>query len=202
MVKRRKFVIGLGALAAGGSAVMGTGAMSSTSAQRNIEADIVGDNKAFLKVDGSGNAENGWVVEYDSGEVELVLDDPDETSDVPDGQGLNGDAVTTFDDAFRVQNQGDEEVELYFTSPYDRLRFYRNSDPTSSMMGSANSVVLLPTEDASASEATVNVGIWVDMRGKGKGATPFSGSDDFTIHADDLDDDQSGANDTGTATQS
>jgi len=50
-MERRKFIIGAGALATGSSAAMGTGALSSMSAERSATIDVVSDDSALIQLD-------------------------------------------------------------------------------------------------------------------------------------------------------
>ena len=50
-MERRKFIIGAGALATGSSAAMGTGALSSMSAERSATVDVVSDDSALVQLD-------------------------------------------------------------------------------------------------------------------------------------------------------
>jgi hypothetical protein len=50
-MQRRKFLIGAGSLAAGGAAVMGTGAFSQASVnERDFEGTVTNDNSARLRL--------------------------------------------------------------------------------------------------------------------------------------------------------
>ncbi len=49
-MKRRKFLIGAGALAAGGAAALGSGAFTSVEADRDISVEVTGDNNALVRL--------------------------------------------------------------------------------------------------------------------------------------------------------
>ena len=72
-MNRRKFTIGIGSLAAGSAAAIGTGAFTSVEADRGVEIDVVGDAKAFVSLDGDGE----YVSEVE-GEDTLEVDVDDE----------------------------------------------------------------------------------------------------------------------------
>jgi len=102
-MERRKFVIGLGALAAGGTAAVGSGAFSSVNAERSVSVETTDDSDANLAFFGNeefeGNVEE-YVQEGDNGTIKLTF------------ESVNRDAETVFEDLFVVQNNGTQTVEL------------------------------------------------------------------------------------------
>jgi len=66
-MERRKFVIGLGSLAAGGAAATGTGAFSAMTADRSADINVVDDTGGLVSLHPEGEQ-----VELDNGE--LVID--------------------------------------------------------------------------------------------------------------------------------
>jgi hypothetical protein len=111
-MERRKFVLGLGTLAAGGSAAVGTGAFSNVEAQRDVGISVAGDADAYLAIEPGD--ENG---EYltGAGTSAAALDFTSSNSQVSGGEGLNANALSTFADVFSIRNQGTQEVELSVT---------------------------------------------------------------------------------------
>ena len=99
-MKRRKFLIGTGALAAGSAAAVGSGAFTSVSAARTVDVNVAGDDSALLAIDGC-EGPNGEYAEITDGTFTL---------DIPN---LNGNAFTRIDDVFEVTNQGTQPVVLY-----------------------------------------------------------------------------------------
>ena len=101
-MNRRNVLIGLGAVAAGGGAVLGTGAFSTVEAQRTVSLSAADDNNATveLSVDETSNAIS------DSGSNTINID----------GENLNYDAMTTVDGVLTVtvssDASGDYEVDL------------------------------------------------------------------------------------------
>lgn len=214
-MRRRKLLIGLGSLAAGSAATVGTGALSSITAERDITGRVVGDEKAYLEINGfdDDGLEHSWMIEKtSSGQFALnVGEDPD--YDKYDGntgigneeaEGLNQNAVSTFDEVFRVHNDGHETMDVFFRDTPNWLSFYGHrgdndvdADPqTDSLMGSSNSVVLYPFDeegDPSDAEdpgnAELLVGMEIDLSGYDS-LSDVSGS--FTVVAD-----ENTANDTG-----
>jgi hypothetical protein len=120
MTNRRKFLAGLGALASGSAAAMGTGAFTSVSANRDITVDVAGDASAFLQFteaeeDGSvtPNAEEYVNIESD-GTVAFDFTDTNESAgeNATGGSGINDDATTIFDNLLDVTNQGTQEINI------------------------------------------------------------------------------------------
>jgi len=98
MANRRKFIAGLGALATGSAAAMGTGAFTSVSAERDISVSVVGDGDGYLRMvpDGSQYASSAG-----NGEIEFGFD------------SVNTDATSEFHDVFAIQNQGDQDAAIF-----------------------------------------------------------------------------------------
>ena len=121
MVKRRKVLIGLGSLAAGSAATVGTGAFTSVSANRDISVEVAGDQSALLAFEKATTDEDGggrvtpnaddYVTLPSDGQLALDFTGSDEGA-----SGLNDDASTKFSNLFDIVNQGTQEVEV-FVSP-------------------------------------------------------------------------------------
>jgi len=102
-MQRRKFVIGLGALASGTAAAVGTGAFSSVNADRDFEFEVENDGDAYLRLDveeSNLGPEDGFESEYaefdEMGRLNVTLD------------RLNPDAVTVFEELFLIGNTGEQ----------------------------------------------------------------------------------------------
>jgi len=108
-MERRKFVVGLGSLAAGGAAAMGSGAFTSVSADRNIDVAVAGDDKALLQLEPTDGA-NSVFAEQSGSTLKINIDDS--VSSV-DGEGLNDDARTIIRDVFKITNQGTQDVYVF-----------------------------------------------------------------------------------------
>ena len=208
----------MASLAAGGAATMGTGALSSVEAERNIRGRVVGDERAYLEINGFDTTENSYAMETSDNEMLLDFDqdpdytvfdsddnttdpdptDPDKDLGNDEAEGLNPDAISRFDDVFRIQNDGTEKLDVYITDNLDRVTFYKGGDPTDSLEESGNSVTLHPfdeaadtdddgdpeeTSDPAASE--VNVGVEIDLTGETSTGDVFTGDDKFTIIAEE-----------------
>jgi hypothetical protein len=167
-MNRRKFVIGLGAASVSGSALTGSGAFTSTSADRSVSITTAPDDRAFLKLTERGagrrSFEDGEIIGFD-------LPSPDEGDyGGTDPDGLGVDSVYRFgSDAsqdevglFDVTNQGTQPVSVYSTTDAD-------SDEPSVTMYNAETGNLL-TEDNPYSALGVGddpliCGIAIDTRG-------------------------------------
>ena len=103
-MERRKFVVGLGALASGSAAAIGTGAFDSVEADRTAEVNVAADNDAYLGLSGDGDfvSDDG-----DSGELSF---DFGGDSTAEGGEGFNERAETVVSDVITVENQGTQDV--------------------------------------------------------------------------------------------
>jgi hypothetical protein len=100
MANRRKFIAGLGALATGSAAAMGTGAFTSVSAERTVDVAVATDENSYLSltpIDERATTNNG--------QLKLDLD-----SSSTGAEGLNPNSRTAFTDLFQIRNQGDNPV--------------------------------------------------------------------------------------------
>jgi len=102
-MQRRKFVIGMGALASGTAAAVGTGAFSSVNAERTVSVTTTEDSEAQLAFKSNRESSEGDRVDVSEGE--------DGTLEMSFGD-INREAVTVFDDIFSVKNNGTETVQL------------------------------------------------------------------------------------------
>ena len=105
MANRRKFLAGLGALASGTAAAVGTGAFTSVRAERNVNVTVAGDNEAYLALD----AAISDYAEETGDTLELQFDG---SNSGQNGQGLNANADTFFQNVFRIENQGTSTIRL------------------------------------------------------------------------------------------
>lgn len=109
-MKRRKFVLGLGSLAAGGTAILGTNAVSSGFIDdREIIGNMPADGNAYVAFRKDSNT-HGWAVDYD-GDGRLQLNFSDNGLG---GLGVNVDSRLNFDDVFNVFNADADDYEVWF----------------------------------------------------------------------------------------
>ena len=113
-MNRRNFVIGLGALSAGGAATIGTGAFSSVTASRDISVEVADDSEAYLTL----QSESEYAEE--NGDGVLELDFSEEVFGGGEHMGERqimefgpGNAFDNPDDAvFSIQNRGSQDVQI------------------------------------------------------------------------------------------
>lgn len=152
-INRRQTLIGLGALAGGAGAIVGSGAFTTVEAQRDVEIDTAGDGAALLQLDPSGT---GTIVQRDSTDG-IIGFDIDSTS----ASGVNLNARTTFRPALRVTNNGDNTVGFYVddnTNMGDVLDFQDHSNEDT-IVGSSNAI------DLSTSGEGKRIDIVIDLLG-------------------------------------
>jgi len=101
-------MVGLGSLAAGGAAAMGTGAFTSQTASRNLTVSAVEDPSAYVGLK-KLNTPNSQAYASLSGK-ELAID---VSSNSNGGHGINVDGHTRLDDLFGVDNQGTQQAYVY-----------------------------------------------------------------------------------------
>jgi hypothetical protein len=149
-MQRRKFLVGVGSLAAGASAAMGTGAVSQfESGDRAIEVETVGDASAYIALqrpdDGlsdNGGTRNGNFVEFDSDKMHLDFTSNNPTSarsgnpqqgNSLGGDGVNPDSTYYFDGTFELRNlsnnsgSGVGEIEVWINENINGVTFYTGS---------------------------------------------------------------------------
>ena len=100
-MNRRNVLIGLGAVAAGGGAALGTGAFSQVQADRTVNVGVSNDAGALLQISEGAGASGVVGLESDSGDGNASIITFDE-------QNLNADAITTYENALEVANDGEE----------------------------------------------------------------------------------------------
>lgn len=154
-MQRRKFMIGMGSLAAGSAAAIGSGAVSQfNSGDRTIEVETVGDASAYIALqrpdDGlsdDGDTRNGNFVEYNGDnalELDFTSDNPTSarSGDPEEGNFLGGDGVNPgstyyFDGTFEIRNLSNNsgggvgEVEIWINEDIPGITFYTGSSPGS-----------------------------------------------------------------------
>ena len=109
-MNRRNVIIGMGGLAVGGGALVGTGAFDTVEAERTVSVETAGDADAFLALE---DASGGEYVDEQDGTIAINLDGNPEGA-----QGLNQNARTVLRNLVTVTNQGTQtvdSVELEFT---------------------------------------------------------------------------------------
>jgi hypothetical protein len=108
MANRRKFLAGLGALASGSAAAVGTGALTTTRAERGFKVDTAGDADAYVGLDGNVSSQ---FVSQSGGTLSL-----DFATDTSNGEGVNM-GVTEVRPAFSLTNQSKETLYIQIENP-------------------------------------------------------------------------------------
>lgn len=119
-MKRRGLLAGVGALAAGGSAAIGTGAFTRVTATRSVSVNVADEDQAYLaldELDGTEFQNATFASQGTVNEISLDFNDENGTGDGSDGVGLN--SVYEFDNVFQIKNQGTQSVEVEITSLSD-----------------------------------------------------------------------------------
>ncbi|MDB2223859.1 hypothetical protein PN416_04585 [Halorubrum ezzemoulense] len=110
MANRRKFLAGIGALATGSAAAVGTGAFTSVTADRSVNVEVAGDSSALLALQDGGGPNSNDYVDTSGNTVSFDFTGTDNS-----GSGLNTDATTVINDLLTVVNQGTQPVDFHLT---------------------------------------------------------------------------------------
>jgi len=198
-MQRRKLLVGLGSLAAGTGAAIGAGALTESSMRCDVRGSVAGDSDAPVAIDPNSRAGDEERLSYHPSTGELYLNFGRVGSG---GAGLKPDATNRFDVVFTVENRNSSgsdvrEYVVWFDAPSDRLNFYVDSQRTNYIESKADGARYDP-DDASPDDGAWNpvpVGVEIDLRGSGLSAgdrltrlPAFDGSDDFTLHVDEVGD--------------
>lgn len=108
MPKRRKFIAGLGALATGSAAAMGTGAFTSVEAERDLTVETADDANAFLGIT-PYDGPNG---QYANVQTDGTVDIDFTSNDAASGVGLNKNADTNIENVLQITNNGTQAVRV------------------------------------------------------------------------------------------
>jgi len=109
-MERRKFILGAGAAATGGSALIGSGAFSAMQAERDVTIAVVDDSDALLRLgpctgENGNEKPNGKYVDDTDGMLSISIS---EENSPPDGSGVNVQSLTKFYNVFEIENQGNQ----------------------------------------------------------------------------------------------
>mgnify|MGYP006298212611 CR=1 FL=1 len=171
-MKRRKLLAGVGSLAATAAAGIGTGAFTSVNANRSLEVEVADDAEAFLMFDpGLKSSTNDAFASYEDGLLVLDFDETD-----VGGQGVNRDAVSQFDQVFKLVARGTQRVNIWFEHDLPGVTFYRFDPDSNSLDGPENAKIGL------AAGGHMKIGVEIDTTVPG-----FDGVDELdgavSIHA-------------------
>ena len=119
-MERRKFLIGTGALAAGGAAALGSGAFSRVESQRQVSIEVAEDPNAYLGLKPMDTPNSRNYVGLDEGHLTIDIGEHDDFSSegpAAPGEGVNSDSFTWFDGMFLLCNQGKADANISYTLP-------------------------------------------------------------------------------------
>lgn len=115
-MKRRKFIIGAGALASGSAVALGTGAVSQQQSNRTVEADVVTDESGLLQFHlDDDSLENTEYASYNDGQLQLHFDGQADLSNggfAGQGDGLNANSTFDFDNLFQIRNATKDDLKV------------------------------------------------------------------------------------------
>jgi len=123
MTNRRKFLAGVGALASGSAAAVGTGAFTSASAERDANINVVADSNGLMEL---SSVTSGDLVREENGELLIDFTSGQDAS----GVNLNSEyevgdpnfgSGNVSNPAFLLQNNSDNDVDLTITYTVDSL---------------------------------------------------------------------------------
>ena len=111
-MQRRKLLAGLGSLAAGGAAAIGSGAFNIARADRTISVENVGDDVAYLGLEET----DGEYTEVNDGEISVNCG-----TNSQGGEGLSENANYVFTDVFKIVNNGTDEIAVTLSEFYSSI---------------------------------------------------------------------------------
>jgi hypothetical protein len=156
-MQRRKFVLGLGSLTAGGAAAVGSGAFTTAEATRDVAVEVADDSTGYVALQASGGPNGQFASQGTNGKIGL-----DFSGSGNEGSGVGRNSVYNFDDVFRVTNQGTQTVYVWSRlsggSKFDNnnLYFYPNGSRSTKLKDNSNSVLALSPGE------TANIGVHID----------------------------------------
>jgi len=199
-MERRKFLLGVGGTAIGGSTLIGSGAFSRIESQRRVKIEVAEDPDAYLGLDGCPDSPNSSYTEIDdSGHLAVEMSPENENADNDLGEGVNSDSRTWFDNVFQICNQGKDEICVWIGDDEDwprvdddefdeedyaeydgdrRVDFYIGDNDDRSIVGAENAYPIAVGE-------CVCIGIKTNTKGLEAGDQLLDVFDDeIVIHAD------------------
>lgn len=150
-MKRRRLLALLGFAVGGGSISVGSGAFSSTKAERTVDIAVADDEDAYLGL----NDTSDWGRTYSAGDPEEIsFSIPGVQEDTPGdtlGNGVGPDSKYSFSNLMEITNRGDDTVTVWskpgnLAPGIDFLSLVNNSNNAEVIDKKANGVVLAPGE--------------------------------------------------------
>jgi hypothetical protein len=183
-MERRKFLLGAGSAAVGTSAVVGSGAFTSVSAERTIDVSVAGDDSAFLAVEPADTPNGDAYAEQTGDTVELNFDGTADFTDVSGtggGSGINDRALVEFANVLTITNQGTQDVGLKIEfagqTSEDYIGNLGGVAPTGPILRSSFGVTISPGESQ-------NTGVYFNQKQDANFGDYIESIDTMTILAD------------------
>ncbi|MFB6073155.1 MAG: hypothetical protein ABEJ88_09325 [Halobacterium sp.] len=182
-MQRRKFIAGVGSLAAASAAAMGTGAFTSVKADRAISVTTANDANAFLGIEAMDTENGEEYVEDTDGNGTVALDFTEaNASENGGGSGVNKDSFTVFDDLLKITNQGTQPVIVGYQQDFQpQLGALYHEDQEVTQVGESSQydysspnnsgIINVDTADVknlpvlSPGESLTNIGFFVTPKG-------------------------------------
>ncbi|MFA9415777.1 hypothetical protein [Natrinema sp. HArc-T2] len=105
-MERRKFLIGAGSTAIGASALVGSGAFTSVSANRKLVVETADDADALLALEAEGTPNANEYVDETGNAISIDIS-------TAAGDGVNDDAKTIVRNLFQASNEGSQAVYVW-----------------------------------------------------------------------------------------
>ena len=127
-MQRRKFIAGLGSLAAAGAAGIGTGAFTSVSANRGFQVRVTHESDALLAMVPEDTENGNAYVDTSQYVGHISIDLGGGTNQINDqgAYGVNGDAYTVIRDLFQITNQGTQNVYVWAEGLPSHIRMFHD----------------------------------------------------------------------------
>lgn len=136
-----------GLVAASGSFTIGTGAFTSTSADRRVEISIADDDEAFLSL--NDISAKGRSLSYNDPE-QIAFEIPGDYENT-EGSGVGQNSTYEFSELLEIQNQGDDEVTVWSeSSSKGAVEAVHLTGPESVLRSKSNGYTLSPGESFTA----------------------------------------------------
>jgi hypothetical protein len=143
-MRRRKYLIGMGSLAAGGAAALGTGAFAVEAADRDANGTIANDADAYLSLEGGQYS----TTNTGDGELDINLN------------RLNNNARTQLDDVFYIRNTGNGDVKVQIEDISGTAGETINGAPVTSGGGGSSDLINGPLPTLTPGD---RIGVGIDI---------------------------------------
>ena len=146
-------MLGMGAVAAGGAAALGTGAFNFANIQRDANIAVVDDSEAFLALQDTSDYANGT-----GNKLTLTFNDDADVS----GTGVNEDSAYSFRKVFRIANQGSDPVGVWIdddeSDGTNNVEWSAAPDFNNSIEGNGNAYAVDPGDYVDVNVVILNYG--------------------------------------------